>query len=263
VLTYHAKEIEEADAVIKTLEDFIFNMQMHRFLEELWKVLSIANKSIENHAPWVKVKEGKLDEANATVGLVANLLARVSVLLHAFMPKTTQTIASSLGFHIDATSYTKFVNEQGLLEDFIVEKTPPLFPRIEAVLMESPETQESKKEKNKASKKEESIITIDEFFNTKLKIGTILEAQNVEGSDRLLQLKVDVGEKRPREIIAGIRTSYEAVDLIDTQVCVVANLKPAKIFGLLSEGMLLAAKDKKGLSLIRPEAPKKVGTPVG
>ena len=74
---------------------------------------------------------------------------------------------------------------------------------------------------------------------------------------------MDVGEAEPRQILAGIREFYAPEDLVNTQVCVVANLKPAKLMGLLSEGMLLAAKDENGLSLIRPESSKKAGTPIG
>ena len=72
-----------------------------------------------------------------------------------------------------------------------------------------------------------------------------------------------MGEDEPRQIVAGIKEWYSADDMLDTQVCVVANLKPAKLMGYLSEGMLLAAKDDDGLCMIRPEKPKKAGTPIG
>ena len=96
-----------------------------------------------------------------------------------------------------------------------------------------------------------------------LKIGTVLEAEILEGSDRLLKLQVDIGEATPRQIVAGIREYYTPQELIGTQVCVVANLKPATIKGLLSQGMLLAAKDKEGLCLVRPEKTRKSGASIG
>ncbi|MEZ7934480.1 MAG: methionine--tRNA ligase subunit beta, partial [Sulfurospirillum sp.] len=117
--------------------------------------------------------------------------------------------------------------------------------------------------KDKKEAKIESIITIDQFFETSLKIGTVLEASILEGSDRLLKLKVDLGESEPRQIVAGIREYYTPEELINTQVCVVANLKPATIKGLLSQGMLLAAKDKEGLCLVRPERPRQTGASIG
>jgi len=263
VRTYHAKEIDTADAIIENLPEYIYDLQLNRYLEELWKILTIANQSIAAYEPWVKIKEGKKEEAMALVALVANLLAKVSLLLSPVMPKTCSTIAEALGFVINTENYQKLIEEKALLNTFMIRKVPPLFPKIEEELLktEPPVTKEQKHEKKES--KSEGLITIDQFFQTKLKIGTILEAEEVPKSDRLLKLKVDLGEEKPRQIIAGIKEYYAPQDLIDTQVCVVANLKPAKIMGNLSEGMLLAAKDKEGLVLMRPEKPKKSGTPVG
>jgi len=231
-------------------------------------VLSIANQAITVHEPWVKIKEGKTEQALALVALVSNILARVSILLHPVMPKTTVTIAKAMGFEINTATYDTIVVRKTFLDEFTIEKVPPLFPRIEEELMAQPVAPEAvvapqpaKKEKKET--KIESIITIDQFFETALKVGTILEASILEGSDRLLKLKVDLGEAEPRQIVAGIREYYTPEELINTQVCVVANLKPATIKGLLSQGMLLAAKDKEGLCLVRPERPRQSGASIG
>ncbi len=263
VMKFHQKEIETADAIIETIPAYIYDLQLNRYLEELWKILTIANQSIATYEPWVKIKEGKKDEAMALVALVANLLARVSLLLSPVMPKTCNTIAEALGFMINNENYQKLIENRELLNTFMIQKVPPLFPKIEEELLktETPVVKEETKQKEK--EKDEGVITIDQFFQTKLKIGTILEAEEVPKSDRLLKLKVDLGEEAPRQIIAGIKEYYAPQDLVNTQVCVVANLKPAKIMGNLSQGMLLAAKDKEGLVLMRPEKPKKSGTPVG
>ena len=259
VMKYHEKEIKDAEAIIDTLEPFIFELQLNRFLEELWKVLTIANQSITAYEPWAKIKEGKEEEAMALVALVANLLAKVSVMLSSVMPKTCASISDALGFEITPENFNTIIKDKKLLETFTIKKLPALFPRIEHEELESPEPKVASKKEKKA----EGIITIDQFFETKIKIGTILEAEEVPKSDRLLKLKVDVGENEPRQVIAGIKEFYTAESLAGTQACLVANLKPAKIMGLLSEGMLLAAKDKEGLSLIRPESPKRSGTKVG
>ena len=264
VKALHVKEIDEVEAILENIEDKLNLLQTNRYLEDLWKVLTIANGAITAHEPWTKMKNNDKDGALAVVGLVANILARVTILVSPIMPKTADKIAAALGFEVTTESYTTFIEKKELLNDFVIEKIPPLFPRIEEEALESPEPSPKKEEKKKSSKKkEESIITIDQFFETTLKIGTIIEAEEVPKSDRLLKLKVDLGEEKPRQVIAGIKEYYAPHDLVDTQVCIVANLKPAKIMGLLSEGMLLAAKDKDGLSLMRPEAPKKSGTPVG
>ena len=93
-------------------------------------------------------------------------------------------------------------------------------------------------------------------------MGTVIEANEVPKSKKLLLLQVDLGEENPRQIVAGIKEFYSPEDLKGTQVCVVANLKPAKLMGMISEGMLLAAKDENGLSLIRPEHSCKIGTKI-
>ena len=153
-----------------------------------------------------------------------------------------------------------------LLKEFTIEKIPPLFPRIEEAVLQEKKPAEEKKESKKSEKEDISginLITIDKFFETSLKVGTVIEAEEVPKSKKLLKLQVDLGEDKPRQIIAGIKEWYSPSDLLNTQVCVVANLKPAKLMGMLSEGMILAAKDDEGLSLIRPEKPKKAGTPIG
>ncbi len=205
---------------------------------------------------WVKIKEGKKDEALAVVALVANLLARVSILLSPVMPLKCKKISQTLGFDINTQNYIKFIKNGDLLDDFVIEKIPPLFPRIEQELLE-----ENKKEEGE--EEGVALINIDDFFKTKLKVATILEAVAVEKSSKLLQLQVDLGEKEPRQIIAGIKEHYKPEELINTQICVVANLKPAKIMGLKSEGMLLAAKVGKKLTLIRPECEIENGANIG
>jgi len=266
VLKYHSKELDAMDEALGNLDDFMKNMQTHRYLDELWKLFAIGNKAIEEHAPWAKMKEDKKDEALATVALVANILAKASIMLHPIMPKTTMTIADALNFEINNDSFLNLVEGKNLLKTFTIKKVPPLFPRVEEPLMqEAPkaEPNKPKEEEKETPKEEDNLIEIGQFFETSLKIGTIVEAEEVKKSKKLLKLQVDLGEKKPRQIVAGIKEFYSAEDLVGTQACVVANLKPAKLMGMMSEGMLLAAKDEDGLCLVRPEKPKKAGTPVG
>ncbi len=253
---YHQEELEEVQKILEALPALIEDMKWHKFLEELWQALAVANKAIDRHTPWSKMKEGKEDEAMALVALVANILAKVALMLHPVMPKTTQTIAQALGFRINPESFAKYIDQLQLLEDFHIQKVPPLFPKIEEPLMVE------KKEPPKEPKKEESLITIEEFFKTQIKVGTIKEAEELPKSKKLLKLMVDLGEERPRQIIAGIKEYYAPEQLIGEQVCVVANLKPAKLMGHISEGMILAAKDENGLTLVAPKTRTKEGTPV-
>jgi len=274
VAKYYQAELDEVEESLAKLEPLLFEMQIHRYLEELWRPLSVANKAIDKYQPWSMMKNDQQDEAMALNGLIANILAKVAIMLYPVMPKVCTKLSSALNFEINSDSFNKLFREKGLLDDMIVNKIEPLFPRVEEPLLDDkkpqePKTSDEPKTKKIEAKKQSTIpegitlIGIDEFFNTSLKVGTVIEANEVPKSKKLLLLKVDLGEDEPRQIVAGIKEWYSADDMLDTQVCVVANLKPAKLMGYLSEGMLLAAKDDDGLCMIRPERPKKAGTPIG
>ena len=272
VAKYYQAELDEVDASLEKLEPLLFEMQIHRYLEELWRPLTVANKAIDKYQPWTLMKEGKEEEAMALNGLIAAILAKVSVMLYPVMPEICPKIAAALGFTIDNESWQKLIKEKQLLETFTIEKIPPLFPRIEEPLLEQatpadkvevPKKEEKKKKKEEPKEEGVALIGIDQFFQTSLKVGTVVQAEEVPKSKKLLLLQVDLGEEKPRQIVAGIKEWYSAEEMLNTQVCVVANLKPAKLMGMLSEGMLLAAKDEDGLCMIRPEKPKKPGTPIG
>jgi len=272
---YHSRELEAMNKVLDSLDGYMREMQTHRYLEELWRLFSIGNTAITEHEPWAKMKNDRVDEALATVALVANILAKAAIMLSPIMPKTTATVADALNFEIDNASYIELVVDKKLLKLFTIKKVPPLFPRVEEPLMQEASTAkvETPKEEKKVSKKKEkfeskasfddNLIEIGQFFETSLKVGTILDAQEVPKSKKLLKLQISLGENDTRQVVAGIKEFYSAESLVGTQVCVVANLKPAKLMGIMSEGMLLAAKDEDGLCLVRPEKPKKAGTTIG
>ena len=260
VKKYFEEELKEAQNIIDSLEPLLYQMQIHKYLEELWKVFAFANKTIQKYEPWVMIKTDP-EKVEALLALIANIIAKGIIKLHPFMPDTTNKIASALKFEINTDTHTKYILNQELLDDFIIEKIPPLFPKIEKPLMKPIEVkkEEPKKETNE---NKDNIITFDDFMKVELKIGTVVVAEEIKKSKKLLRLEVDLGEEKPRQIIAGIKEFYSPEDLVNTQVAVVANLKPAKLMGYISEGMLLAAKDENGLHLMRPEKPKKEGTPI-
>jgi methionyl-tRNA synthetase len=260
---YH-NEMSGVDSAIANLEELLFDMQLHRYLEELWKPLSIVNKAIDQYKPWELMRSGKEREAKALLGVVANVLAKVAIMLHPIMPKTTEKISYSLDFRIDTESFNSLIKKRELLDEFIIKETEPLFPKIEKQLLKEP-VKELKKEKSKkreTREKTQKVVTIDEFFKLSLKIGTVVDAEEIVKSNKLLKLQVDLGEGRPRQIISGIKEWYRAEDLIGVQVAVVANLKPTKIMGFLSEGMILTAKDRSGLSLLTLESSKEPGSSI-
>ena len=273
ILKYHQKELDEVHEILVDAEPLIYNMQINRYLEELWKILTIANKAIGDYEPWAMMKNGREEEAMALVALIVNIMAKVSVMLDSVMPDKIAKIAISLGITIDTQTYKELIVNKGIVPDTTITKIDALFPRIEEELIATAEIQkteavvekprkESEKKDTATDEEPDNLITIDQFFETTLKIGTIVEAEEVPKSKKLLKLQVDVGEKNNKQILAGIKEFYSAESLVGTQACVVANLKPAKLMGMISEGMLLAAKDENGLHLLRPEASKIAGTKV-
>ncbi|VAY86655.1 Methionyl-tRNA synthetase [hydrothermal vent metagenome] len=267
---YHQKELDDIHLILDGCEQYIYDMQLNRYLEDIWKVLTIANKAIGDYEPWSMMKNNKENEAMALVALVTNIMAKVSLLLNSVMPNKTLQISKSIGIDIDHASYIHFIKNKGLLKDTTITKIDALFPRIEEPLLVTADIQKTEQQlenqndsigqKNKIE--EDNIITIDKFFETSLKIGTIMQAEEIPKSKKLLKLQVDVGEKQIKQILAGIKEFYSTKELVGTQVCVVANLKPSKLMGMLSEGMLLAARDENGLCLIRPEKQTIIGTKI-
>ncbi len=256
VKEFYSSELEiskiHIDQALASLEDIAPN----RYLEELWKVLNIANAAIAKYEPWNLIKNGKENEANALVALVANLLAKVAILLSPAMPKTAQKIADALEFKISTQSFKELIIDSNLT-NFKANSATPLFVKIEQELMAPPPV--ANIEELKAKDEE---IKIDDFKKCVIKVGTILECDNIEGSDKLLKFSIDLGEQKPRQIISGIAKYYEPKSLVGKQVCVLANLKPAKIFKHLSEGMILSAEDGS-LTLLGTHSPVKNGAIVG
>ncbi len=273
VAKYYQSELDDVHASLEKLEPLLFEMQIHRYLEELWRPLTVANKAIDMYQPWTLMKEGKEEEAMALNGLIAAILAKVSIMLSPVMPAVCAKISKALGFEINNDTWSSMTKGTALLETFTLEKIDPLFPRIEEPLLtqiEPLDTKESAKKPDKKAEKKDAdktegiaLIGIDQFFQTSLKVGTVVQAEEVPKSKKLLLLQVDIGEDEPRQVVAGIKEWYSAEEMLNTQVCVVANLKPAKLMGYKSEGMLLAAKDENGLCMVRPEKPKTAGTNIG
>jgi len=260
---YFKNELDSANEIIAGVDGYMNDVQINRYLEDVWKVISIGNKIIEMTQPWTKMKTGEEDIVKALLGFVSNLLAKVALLISPIMPKTAEKIAFALSFEINSDTFLKYVQNDERLNDFVIEKIPPLFPKIEEPLMEE-QLPEIKTDKRVQEDKEENlnIVTIDQFFQTEIKIGKIVQAEEVKKSDKLLLLQVDIAEGKTRQVVAGIKEFYTPDELLNTQVCIVTNLKPAKLMGMLSEGMILAAKDENGLTLIRPGREVKTGTKV-
>ncbi|EAJ0855742.1 methionine--tRNA ligase [Campylobacter coli] len=255
VLEFYKNELDTAKEHLDNAINFLENLQCNRYLEELFKALSIANLAISKYEPWNLIKANKIKEANALIGLCANILAKTSLLLSPTLPKSCQKVGLALNFEISPTNYQKLILQNELL-DFKASACEALFPKIEKPLLSQEEKQEVKKE-------EKPKIKIDDFAKIEIKVVKVIDCQNIEGSEKLLKFKLELDNKEIRQVLSGIAKYYKASDLIGKQVCVISNLKKAKIFGHESDGMILSAKSGDKLVLISPEQLVENGSLVG
>jgi methionyl-tRNA synthetase len=227
-------------------------------------VVRFLNKYIDTRAPWALAKVG--DPALPAVMRSMLLCLRTAEgLIRPMMPKTADAVAKQLGLE-PLTDWDRIGCEESLTAGTALMLPSPIFPRLELAKKEEPKKKMEQPKPQAApapAKEPETVqeITIEDFAKVKLKVGRILEAEPLEGSDKLMKLQVVIGEER-RQIVAGIRKNYTPVDLIGRQVIVCVNLKPAKLRGAESQGMLLAATDTDGGAiLLQPdrEAPEGTG----
>ncbi|HEB9419863.1 TPA: methionine--tRNA ligase [Campylobacter coli] len=255
VLEFYKNELNTAKEHLDSAINFLENLQCNRYLEELFKALSVANLAISKYEPWNLIKADKIKEANALIGLCANILAKTSLLLSPTLPKSCQKVGLALNFEISPTNYQKLILQNELL-DFKASTCEALFPKVEKPLLAQEEKQEVKKE-------EKPKIKIDDFAKIEIKVAKVIDCQNIEGSEKLLKFKLELDNKEIRQVLSGIAKYYKASDLIGKQVCVISNLKKAKIFGHESDGMILSAKSGDKLVLISPEQLVENGSLVG
>jgi methionyl-tRNA synthetase len=238
-----------------------------------WELVRRANQAIQETKPWELAKDpARGDELSGVLSELLEAIRFVSFLAEPAVPGKAAEIRERLG--TPSPAGRPWDRELVWRDRAAWSVTPgdPLFPRIErAPAAETPAPKPagsgksgSPKKKGKGPKAEATppgTIDIDDFRKVRLRVATILAAERVEGADRLLRLEVDLGEEK-RQIVAGIADRFAPEDLPGRQVVVVANLKPAKIRGLESQGMLLAAQADGALSLIGPDGEIAPGAPV-
>ena len=234
-----SKAQEVVDEVRKLYDELSFN----KILQKIWELVDTTNQYIDKTGPWnlAKTDEGK-ERLKTVMYNAAESLRILGVLLFPFMPKSCESLMLQLGVEktIEEQGMRSLDNWGSLPSDTKTQKAKQLFPRIEdkqaaKILAEL----EASKNDNKD---DSGKITIDEFMKVDLRTGKILEAEKVKKSKKLIQLKVDIGTET-RQILAGIAESYEPEKLIGRTVVIVANLKPAKLMGIESQGMVLAASN--------------------
>lgn len=224
-------------------DDYVFS----RALENVWELIGRVNKYIVENEPWVLArKEEDADRLASVLYHSAESLRLVGALLAPVMPETARSIWSQLGIGADPVSVRLDGLEWGrTLDGCQVAEGESLFPRLEAGAVYARldgGDEGAPEEVAEPAVPLRETITIDDFAKLDLRTGTVLEAEPVKGADKLLRLVVDLGFET-RQILAGIRAAYDPAALIGRKVVVVANLKPRKMRGLESNGMIVAAGD--------------------
>jgi len=230
---YCADFIEDFNKTLPLIEELLYKFELNRVLDEVMRLIRSTNKYLENTAPWHLLKT----DLPLTGSVLYNALEAFricSVLLSPVIPGKFEEIKKIFPSGFDYT--LKFGSLQAGTK---INKSEPLFPRIEAVIEEAVTP----------VVKDDGLIDITEFDKVQIKTVKILKAENVEGSDRLLYCDVDFGHEK-RKIVAGIAKFYKPEEITGLHVLAVANLKPAEIRGLKSEGMLLSIKAGKNLRLV-------------
>jgi methionyl-tRNA synthetase len=235
--------IELALAAPKKVEDHINKLRIPEALDSVWELIGRANKYIDETTPWVLAKDDSKKERLGTVLYnLAESLRIVSVLISSFLPDTSKKINEQL--NIELTAWDSLVSFDGTRAGTKVKKGENIFPRID-VEKKLEELNKLKEEQIEEEAKPaitpiKEEITIDDFEKIDLRVVKVLACEPIKGAKKLLKFKVDLGGEE-RQVVSGIAKYYKPEDLVGKYVVLVANLKPVKLRGELSQGMILAA----------------------
>lgn len=263
-------EVEVAAAIESARDQFSEAMARYDIAAASAAAFSLVrflNKYIDTRAPWALAKAGDPALPSVVRGMLESLRA-TEILIRSLLPTTADALARQL-----ATEPGLTWDAPGLASGTELPQPQPIFPRLDRTVMKTAASKEPKpveapapdyKSESKPEVKPaaDDQITIEDFMRVKLRVARIVEAEPVEGADKLYKLQLLIGEE-PRQIVSGIRANYTPEQLIGRQIVVVTNLKPAKLRGVESQGMLLAATDENGGAiLLQPDRETPEGAPV-
>lgn len=253
------------DVIASAKEKYIIAMDKflpNQALDAVWDMINFGNKYINDMAPWVLNKEGRKEELDRVLYSALELVRASAIMIYPFMPNTASEISAQLGLKMNNLLWSDLLIDSPFGEVTEPLVPTPIFPRIQIKNNSSKEKSKKVEEIIKASapvveevkeEEEPKYITIDDFAKIDLRVGKILSSEKVDGADKLLKLTVDLGTET-RTICAGMAPYYDPEYLVGKEVIVVANLKPRKIRGIMSHGMMLAGEDLNGVKFLSPES---------
>ncbi len=233
-------------------------LQFSVALQDIWQLIGECNRYIDQNMPWVlaKTEEGR-ERLKTVMYVLCECIRIVAILIAPTMPRTPARIFEQLGVSDPALCSFESTSRFGVLPaGGRVQKGEALFPRIDikkelADIVPTPAAQPAPEPKPNAEKaQDDGLITIDDFARVRLRAARVTAAEKVEGADKLLKLTLSLGAGEPeRTVVSGIAKFYTPEEMVGKQVVVVANLRPAKLRGIRSEGMILCASDAQDKTL--------------
>ncbi|MGF9768416.1 methionine--tRNA ligase [Bacillus albus] len=244
-----------AQDTLKKVEEAMENMEFSVALSSIWQLVSRTNKYIDETQPWVLAKDENDREKLASVmAHLAEVLRQTGIMLMPFLTVAPSKMFAQLGLTDEAHKSWESLSTIGCIPAGTkVEKGNPIFPRLEmevevAYIKEQMKSSAPKVEEKKEEEPKAEEITIDDFFKVELRVAEVLSAEPVKKADKLLKIQLDLGTEK-RQVVSGIAKFYSPEDLKGKKVICVTNLKPVKLRGELSQGMILAGEENGVLSL--------------
>jgi methionyl-tRNA synthetase len=253
------KLVEKARETVHKVEEAMEELQFSVALSAIWELVRFGNRYIEATQPWNLAKD---EEKRSTLGSVLyhllEELRMVSILIQPFMTQAPAKMWEQLGIEdANLTTWDSLYTFGALKPGTKTKKGQPIFPRLDVkseveeilkMIGNTQQVQQKEEKKQEKQKKTEGLISIDDFAKVELHVAEVLEAEPVEKADRLLKLQLDLGSEK-RQVVSGIAKHYQPEELKGMKVICVTNLKPVKLRGELSEGMILAASEGERLVL--------------
>ncbi|MDQ0300944.1 methionyl-tRNA synthetase [Salibacterium salarium] len=254
---YDESLLDTVEATVEKVEHAMEDMEFSVALTAIWQLVSRTNKYIDETQPWMLAKDEAQQEQLGTVLYhLAESLRYISIMIQPFMTETPAKIWHQLGIPSDCTEW-ETMREFGQLPEGtkLVKKGEPIFPRLEMeeevanIIQDMGGTVKTEEDTEQDEEEEqEQEISIDDFASVKLKVAEVISAEPVKKTDKLLKIQLDLGNEK-RQVVSGIAEHYDPADLEGRKVICVTNLKPVKLRGELSQGMILAASQGKELTL--------------
>jgi methionyl-tRNA synthetase len=257
---------ETAVPILSRIDENLSVLAFTRYLHEVWSLVTRANRYVEENAPWMLAKDNDMVRLGSVLYNLSESLRLIGLYLYPVMPSTSQKIWNALGLgkQIESCRLNEEQQWGKLAPGTAIQPSAQLFPRIDRN-----KNTEKKMEKTAEEVKQtappraagQEPIGIEDFMKIDLRVGKIISAERVEKSEKLIKLKVDIGAET-RQVVAGIGKSYGPEELMGKSVIIVANLKPAKLMGIESQGMLLAASNGDLLAVATFDRETKTGSKV-